>query len=300
MTTITFRPKVRVNARRINGKDNKQSQSAKGGATKPWGFIAGALTVLSLLGIVGALLGYGVAAAMQIRFTIPHETLFTSPFELIELSVAAIMQFFERFSTVDLLRDLYAPMIADLLPTAGIFAGIWLLIAAAITFRRHVGVATASLSSGLKRWLSVKNEQRTPLYNWIVLSCKGLGFVAAFLLGMPLVMWVLLMIVLTALFVLSMLPVIGMSAAGLYLDKYVIVPEHCAPLRNRAYLMKPASGQVSRPYAICVRVENPRLEAAQGRLIFATSSAIVLFDPIKGIVTRVPAKDARVTLLGNL
>lgn len=300
MTTNTFRTKVRVTARNIKGDGKHSIKSKKSESAKPWSVVAGAVTLLSLLGVAGALLGYGVAAATQAKFAIPHETLFTSPFELIELSVAAIMQFFERFSTVELLRDLYGPMVADMLPTTGILAVLWLLIAAAIAFRKRVIVISAWLSAGLKRWVSEKKDQRTPLYNWIVLSLKGLGVVAVILLGMPLAMWAMLMVVLTALFLLSMLPLLGMSSAGLYLDKYVIMPEHCAPLRSRANLMKPGVDKKPQPYAVCVSVENPRLAPAVGRLVFATSSAVVLFDPIKGTVTRVPAKDARITLIDRL
>lgn len=58
---------------------------------QPFGWLGETAAILSLVGLVLSLSGYGVALSAENKFGMPHATLFTSAFDLLDLSGRALM-----------------------------------------------------------------------------------------------------------------------------------------------------------------------------------------------------------------
>ncbi|HAV37324.1 MAG TPA: hypothetical protein DCX52_13400 [Massilia sp.] len=101
--------------------------------------------------------------------------------------------------------------------------------------------------------------------------------------------------------VLAAAPALGMFAGERYIAEYVVGPAHCAPARTRLERLEPAprKGKVHK-HANCVRIRTERGLCQQGRVVFATTSAILLFDPATGHLSRVPTKGAVIDTLARL
>ena len=93
---------------------------------------------------------------------------------------------------------------------------------------------------------------------------------------------------------------LGLNAGVRHIDKYVVGPEQCKALKNRAGRQAIGKQQEEGTFAECLEVEVDGIDPVRGRKVFATPSAIVLFDPDSGRAERMPVKGARITLLGKL
>lgn len=98
--------------KRSSQRGNKASKVR---LTKGWtiGFF---LTVLSILGTFLTLVGFGVATAASDIFGMPHESLFGSPFELLELSAWAVQQFFIGMEKDLIWSQLYTLVLMEVWP----------------------------------------------------------------------------------------------------------------------------------------------------------------------------------------
>jgi hypothetical protein len=275
--------------------------------SKSWGFLAGTVTALSFLGTVAALLGYGASLVLNTKFGMPHEPLFSSSFELIELIVAVLPQVFIGFAKLDFWRQLYLPMLWDFWPpmmglTFGwtVFAILW-LNRARITKLKHSG-KLPRLSA-----VAINLETET----WRGWAWKGALYGMLLWVGTPLVLLFGIMSVITVIFMLTMIPLLGMASANVYLEEYVVKPSDCAPLwsretrlANAAAASKQGAEQKVRTNpkasAQCVAVQLPRSDAVTGRVVLSTSSAIYLFDPATGVTRRLPVKDAVITAVDKV
>lgn len=272
-----------------------------------WGFFAGAITVLSFVGgSVAALLGYGAALVLNTKFAMPHEPLFASSFELIELIVAVIPQVFIGFAELDFWRELYLPILADSWPTMLGLALGWMAFAMLCLNRKRIEKLRVSGRFPKLSVLAINPDNETGK-SW---AWKGATYTTLMWLGAPLALLFIIMLVLTILFVLSMVPLLGMASASIYVERNVIEPAECVPLWSRNKRMAERQATLKRPetrarqkpeaYAQCVAVHLPRSDAVTGRVIFSTSSAIFLFDPATGVTTRLPVRDAVITAVDRL
>jgi hypothetical protein len=235
--------------------------------------------------IVMCLFGYGVALAVESVFGLPHSSLFSSAFELLDLSSIAIVSFMEggmdfvQTGQSSILR-LYSASWKIL--TIGILT--WLAILAIVLILRKKWPALfvqSTQNKHARRPLSF--TKKTLLANLTVISAIALQPILAFLAASALVFATVLI---------AVAPVMGFSGAESYIQRWVLDPEYCKPLLvNR----KPGSNpnvksdkKSKKSVALCLKVSDKDKEIASGRLVFATSSAAVLFDPRTASAKRVP------------
>ena len=134
-------------------------------------------------------------------------------------------------------------------------------------------------------------------------------------LGVPVLLWfspllvgLVIFLVAIAASLLAMVPIYGLMAGRSYLEEWVIRPEQCVPALNRQQRLQlldqsrlPSSaGTVRQKAAACVSVTQGDKELATGRVVLATSKALVLFNADTGAVTRVPTTDAAAKIVQQL
>lgn len=249
--------------------------------------------VLSLLATLLTLAGYGVALS-AIQFNLPQEVLFSSPLDLLSLSFTAVFYFFEDLSIAAFWADRKRLFFETSWAPLVLFA---VLFGCVLYWKYQF------------RLPNPRKRMPNPA-NWLRFEREtSIGALALKLATGTLTVWTTFhllsaLAVAVAMFVaylLVMAPLTGFDAGQKYIKEYVILPEQCAPLRNvverRAALSKkpqPADN------ANCVLIRNERGLCEQGRVVFATTSAMILFDPKTGGVFRVPTKDAVIEAVGAL
>jgi hypothetical protein len=227
-----------------------------------------------------ALLGFGVALSAEIRLSLPHASVFSSTSELIALSTIAISQYLVVVSSSGPVHELVRSSFLAATPSAIAVFVLWLVLC----------VFHQPLSSVGKHWQTRANAMiRAPRNGTSKLRWFGeavmLSLLALIIQPLAALGWLLLSV---AFIIVIAVPVmIGEAAAGSYIQKYVVLPKHCAGeiLANAA----------SRDLATCVTIRTKDFGAFSGRLVFATSSIAVLYDaaqpgPVK--IKRVPISDA--------
>lgn len=87
---------------------------------------------------------------------------------------------------------------------------------------------------------------------------------------------------------------IGTSAGEHYILDYVLVQKPCEQKRS---LSQRLMSSVRAEAVPCVEVQRQGTEAIRGPVVFATSSALLLFDPGTGDVVRIPAEGAVIRMI---
>lgn len=249
--------------------------------------------VLSLLATFLTLVGYGLALSI-LQFNLPHETLFGSTLDLLDLSCWMVLYFFEGFFRMSLLEEAVGYLISlwwtvPLLFLALFSYGLYL------KYRSHVPYPAPRKTN----WTDRFRFRREASVRTLALQ------IGAYSLAVPAMFVVLSVLGATAIVFAALLlanaPMIGMSAGERYIREYVVEPEQCAAPRARLDRIEPLpKTEKSAKLANCVQVRNERGLCEQGRVVFATTSAIVLFDPATGQASRVPTKDAVIATLAAL
>ena len=249
--------------------------------------------ILSLLATFLTLVGYGLTLSI-LQFNLPHEVLFGSTLDLLDLSLWMVVYFFEGFFRMSLLKEAmdYLINLWWTIPSLFVFlfsSGLYLKYrprgpylparkldwANWFRFRREASVRTLALQFGA--------------YSLVV----PVAFIVLSVCGTAAIVFAALL--------LANAPIIGMSAGERYIKEYVVEPEQCAPPRTRLERIKPRpKTEGAAKLANCVRVRNERGLCEQGRVVFATTSAIVLYEPATGHAFRVPTKDAVIDTLATL
>jgi hypothetical protein len=271
---------------------NKPSKKPKTSRGK----LAFVLAVISIIGTILTLIGYGVAIAAEDVLGVPHQILFTSPFELLQLSVWAVLQGLDEIVHVnlwtglfDLLRD-FAPIV--LLVFLVLNSVAWFAKSSVPSFIERRGlrerlrtlVAPPRVHDSSK-WLAAKFAILSTLF-WVTLPLLALA--AFFSCSFVLV-------------VLVLIPDLGMQAGARHLNRYVIRPQLCEPISTRSARLAPKTVPTTKTdMATCVRISSQQGVLGIGRVVFTTSSAMILFDPATGRTSRVPIKDAIVETVGTL
>lgn len=239
------------------------------------------------MGLVLSLSGYGVALAAENKFGIPHAALFSSPLDLLDLSSWAVMNVLT--GAVELLNNLgfYFRLLTDAGPLLLGVTVLWVLIVLVGTYlakhpNHFIFRITAYLKSPLKR-------QERPSTRALLVFGPVLGLLGA--IGTMLVSIALLAAVALMCFLISLLPLFAMAAGQVHIRHYVIEPDHCYGIYDRAQRMKPATkgAQKSQLVVSCVQVLNgEKEELGRGRVVFSTSSSVLLWNSKNGNVRRVP------------
>lgn len=261
------------------------------------------LALASTAGIVLALLGYGVALAVQSTLGVPHATLFSSATDLFNLGGWAVAQVFAGISQPDT-WGFVTEVSGRLSPT------IWRLWKMSFVFSILFPALLALWWFG-KRWMASAAAQRARAQvrkrvqdkRWIEPLLLVL-FVPAFVtLATPAIVigcFLALLVLSTAL---ALVPIAGLSAGEVHIRHWVVEPKVCISRQQRIDTLMQRAPKIEgkRPRgADCVAVIRGDGKVEKGRLVFATTGAVVLYDPAGNSVRRVPTEGAVVEAIDML
>ena len=258
--------------------------------------------LISLLSILLVQIGYGVATAVGDKFAIPHESLVGSSFDLLQLSFWAIVWFFNNLNKVP---DFWSLYFTTLFPFFIYFA-VFLLTWIGIVIYKKKQLKSTELNpqkiSVLARLFSRLTFEESRKF----LIFRGAVYSFLAFLGLPFIFIITLYFLLLTL-ILSATPTVLGNIAGIrHIDKYVIAPKDCRPLATLKFRLEVKDNLALKldpkmpDYATCVSLTKDGKELGRGRVVFTTSSAIILFDPLTGSVVRYPSKDLILSLVPTL
>lgn len=244
---------------------------------RPVEWLAWITGAVGLASVVLLLLGYGVALSVEGWGEIPSGSLYSSPSELIALSSIAVLRFFDRFSNVEMALNI----VLDLLPLTASEAAFAFGVALLVAWPRgerfeRAKVRVRETSSRVRTYLSGRTKSRA------VVNSLAVG--AAVFLFFPLAVFAYWAALLGGALFLTALPIVGYSMGQIYISEYVTGPAGCAD-------GKPGKQRV----ATCLTVKTKELGEYRGRLVYSTSSVIVLYDtkaPAPFRTVRVPLAEA--------
>lgn len=262
------------------------------------------LALASTAGIVLALLGYGVALAVQGTLGVPHATLFSSTIDLFNLGGWAVAQVFSGTSqpgTWSFVAEVWqrlSPMIGRIWNTSLFVVPLFFGFVAL-----RWGTTRAMKSASAQR---IRSELRksTDSRTWFKALLMYSAFVALITLAAPALVifgFALLVVLSTAL---ALAPIAGLSAGEVHIRNWVVEPKVCISRQQRIdTLMRPPEAKVVGKRARgadCVAVIRGDGKIEKGRLVFATTGAVVLYDPTGNSVRRVPTEGAVVEAIDSL
>lgn len=268
--------------------NKKGDESDKGASLHKREMIGLAIAAISLCTVLLALVGYGVAISAEIAFGMPHGALFNSTIDLLDLSVWAISRFIENLGKASPIKIGFEVLMA-ILP---LMLLIWLLWCVVVVLLKRR--STAGGKRKMPTWLRNLFVAPALSQSMPMLISKGLMYVTGLAFGIPTIMALMSGVLIYVVVMGSLATVIGISTGTAHIREYVIAPSSCKPVKTRIELMRAtASSQVApSQYADCVLVSSEKGILGRGRVVFPSTSAIVLFDPITGSARRVPIKDA--------
>jgi hypothetical protein len=282
------------NSLRKNRHEASQLSGEQKKSTSKRELLSLCLAVLSLLGTMLTLVGYGVALSVD-QFGIPPESLFSSPFEIISLSVWGVLHFFTSVGKISFL-GFYREMLSQLLPALA--CGL-------------VGIGSVYFFAKLQPQIERIRGRRPRLAKCIappkredgpaISVLKLLVYFVMFWLTLPALYMAMGFVFTVVSFLLAMAPYMGMAAGKVHIRKDVLEPAACMPLNNREHRLNPDPRAPKTNYATCISLKTDRMQQdVRGRVVFSTSSSVVLFDPASGTATRMPLKDATIQAIDKL
>jgi hypothetical protein len=268
------------------------------------------LGVVTLVGILLALMGLGVALSAEIQFGIPHATLFGSYFELLQLAAWGVANLFTG------LKGLLADPAQYLSATYGsmwviarvtIFLGVLGSILKWIGRARLLAISRKECIAWLFRKPSINQESYRILWARV-----GLFGITAAVVGLIVPILVLAATLIFCLCV-ALVPVLSVAAGDAHIRNYVVGPDICFPTLNSEGRKQewdkpkpkpkpdPADSKKELPKAAtCVSILDGQSVLFSGRVVWATAESILLFDPGSGEVRRMSLKDRDIKLIDNL
>ena len=248
------------------------------------------ITIISTVSLFLTLLGYGVSLAVETIFGMPHQTVYSSVLDLIGLSVYALL------SMVLGLGDIaWWPLFDQVWPTSLIAtAGMFILMCSTIYLKHRSDRASARTRRFWQffRWPN-NGDSTTRLVGKGTIGSIAFGAVVFIT---PFVIMVALM---AGIFLLSVVPILGMQLGSHYFERYVVRPTMCMPVRSSAALIQAWSAPRNKngstaSTATCVGLLKDGTQIAAGRVVVSTPATIVLFDPASGAVRRIPIGEVTV------
>ncbi len=243
----------------------------------------------SLVGVISTvllLLGYGAALSAESAFGMPHSALFQGANELLDLGGMALGTWMVH--ALELLQSLR--FFLEYLSRVGQLVQVLIL-----------GVAVPAVLWALQRLFGIYGKGWWRTGTRRLSAAKGKGMAAAVLAVAAMALSPLLALVLVAAVgaAIAVIPVFGMIAGESHLARWVIGPKQCAWLVDRDDRLKRIeaikNGTAKRnegpPVVQCVRLLRDGKEVGRGRVAFATSSAVILYNSKTGSVKRLPIDD---------
>ena len=261
----------------------------------PWVGLTALLSILSLLSIALASLGYGMTFAAESVFGIPHATLFASVFELIDLSALPILSVVDGGGRIVFdVRALFTRAPASLYLVVLALLALWLVMLLVVVPTRWRPVQQL-----LKRakTLRPRDWYRLPRVGDSWSQCgKSFVWPLTASVGFLLAAWISLVLVCGFAAALSLLPLFGYELGQAHLRRWVVEADVCTPLKTASQRTSSMEGKrvqgsgapdgKTRRVVACVSLIREGRIAITGRVIAASSSAIAVYDPATGAVRR--------------
>lgn len=265
--------------------------------TSNW--LALSASIISLVGLVFTLFGYGVGLAAEGMFGMPHGALTDTGFDLIDLASVGLMQFADggirTLGGLSFYVDLYAsawPFLLGLTLAWLIFM-VWLWRRKPKgTARKTFAVAGSNSPNGAEKLNGIVGQRRLATVVLALIPLSPLLVVAS--------VWLIVVVVA----MIGIVPAIGMNAGMAHINQWVVAPERCLWRLNREQWLQRIKAdkkeQGSERIANCVAVVRDGKVVAKGRVVFMTSKSVILFDPSDGSVRKVPSAEAIIEVLPAL
>ena len=257
------------------------TEAATSNRKTAWIGLGSILSVASLLAIILASLGYGISLAVEAEFGIPHATVFTSAFELLDLSSVAIMAIVNTGTTAVWSVDGFLKLASKIWVLAVFLFGVWALLLLSVRDWRWP----------VKKFTILRRDQtwlRTPTRgdSWKQFFQSFIWPTIGTFLGFA-VLWLVWAAIFSAPVLLAALPSIGYGLGKAHIKEWIIGAETCVPLATREARQKPKPiPQKTLRSVDCVALTKEGKTIAEGLVVLATSSSIVLYNPTTGAARR--------------
>lgn len=280
-----------------DAKPTEKGEAEAKDSYKYW--VAIAASTVSGIAFVLGMLGYGVALSVEVLFGIPHAVVYESFSDLIDLSSIAVVQLLNHISSLgkwDLIWDIYKQN----LPFIGVMTLVWVGFTAFVWWWHKPATKTWRDARQAKKAARVK-AKGAEADRWKELAWLTLIFPALPLFSLLVIFSVVAMTV-----AISVAPLLGMVAGQSNIMEWVVEPNRCVPVRNRAERLKPpapaaSANDKSTRAVTCVAVAGDDDSPPHtGRVVLATSKVVLLFDPGTGDTIRLPLSGASMRMIDKL
>lgn len=263
-----------------------------------WGGVVTVLVPLSTLALV--LLGYGYTLAVQAVFGIDAALVADSVPDYLRLSAHVLVHFVAGVSEASQRWETYERLYVDMWPQLLIGVTAWVLFFVVWLPWAWWGQRFAALNAA--------DTRQAKRLQWLVRAPRTVWWAIgslALIVGWPLVSLALAVLaVMLVGFVFSLLPWIGYEVGKSSLLQWVVEPAECVSVRSRdqrlVESLRPPEGTRNVAGVECVCLEKDGKEIARGRLVASTAEAVILFDPLTGVVQRIPVGNAQVRAIQTL
>ena len=245
--------------------------------------------IVGLFTTIFALLGYGVALAIEVTFSMPHAAVYESTFDLLDLSSI----FFLEFLSGATLKLDAASIVGKLYAEEGSVIGC----VTAIIIICYLGY----------RWKGQRLKERFTSNNGRAfkenIRANPAKYVAWTAVGLtaahPLLVTIGVWLVIFFMTLLMLIPFMGMQAGIAGLREWVIAPHRCKPITDILTLQGKPKSKSQEIYATCVVVKKDDKIIASGRVAFMTSRSAILVGT-NGQARKVPIAEAVVETVQEL
>lgn len=289
-----------------------------------WGAVVTVLVPLSTLALV--LLGYGYTLAVQSIFGIDAALVASSLPEYLQLSSHVVVHLLTAVAEAVQRRQTYERLYADSVLWLAVGAAFWVVFFLVWLPRAWWAREVKRLSMfGERKLLSSLPQLASwisPARGWIDWALERLAITFHFLIRAPRALWwalaslalilgwpvITLGLAIAAVFVIGylfgLLPLVGYGVGYSALQKWIVAPAECVAVRSRDQILVDQlplpSETVLVTGANCVCLERAGKEIARGRLVVATTEAVILFDPMTGRTQRITVGDAIIRPVSSL
>ena len=261
--------------------------------TQSTNWLAVVLAFASASGIVLALLGYGVALSVESRFGLPHTFTFNSTLDLFSLGTWAIADLltgsfawsswtFYKNVLVWSGRVLGPALVMSLVGFALLWA--WLATSKRLSTRNRRQQLRAAM---------VRFKRNARQKSWVVSAAIFLISSVTTALLVPLMAIGLAALAFVFCVVLAALPGMGITAGKSHIEKWVVQPVRC-------HSKEPGSAGALGPAANCLSIKRGDNSVEKGRVVFATSTSVILYNPATGQARRLGIEGSVITTVSEL
>lgn len=215
------------------------------------------VTFISLFALVLYFTGLGVALSVESNFGVPYAAVFSSGFDLLQLSVWGVSHLIigsvEVFKDIGLYRKLFVSS-WPLLITVIVFWGVLALLALLLPRKKDKVKREGQIKKWLRHLLFSNDSPRLFVLRGFVYS------ILATVAGPLLVLAAVLVTVFVA-SLMAVIPIMAMAAGNAHIREYVVGPEVCVPLANRSVRLQryaqtetpKAPGEAAKKAANCIK-----------------------------------------------